>query len=86
MQEILLNGITVNELKTDILNGIDKLIKDNLNQQAEQTKYLTRKETAELLKVDKSTLHNWHKQGILIPKQIGRRVYYLLSDIKDAML
>jgi hypothetical protein len=86
MQEILLNGITADELKTDILNGIDKLIKDNLRQKAEQTKYLTRKETAELLKVDKSTLHNWQKQGILIPKQIGRRVYYSLSDIKDAML
>lgn len=85
-KEILLQGINFNEFKADFLESIRILLKENLNQKAEQTKYLTRKETAKLLKVDISTLHNWHKQGILIPKQIGRRVYYLLSDIKDAML
>lgn len=84
--QILLNGISAKDLKEDILEGVKKLIEDNSEKSSDKIKYLTRKETAKLLKVDISTLHNWHKQKILIPKQIGRRIYYLLSDIKDAML
>ena len=86
MQEILLNGITAKELKADIIQGIKELLEENSRQDFEQAKYLTRKETAKLLKVDISTLHNWNKQGILKPKQIGRRRFYSLNDINEAML
>jgi DNA-binding transcriptional regulator YiaG len=86
MQEILLNGITAKELKADILQGIKELIDKQSRKENKQPKYLTRKETAELLKVDISTLHNWNKQGILKPKQIGRRIFYALADIEEAML
>lgn len=44
--------------------------------------YLTRKEVAELFKVNVSTIHHWNKNGTLKPYGIGSRVYYLRSDIE----
>lgn len=46
---------------------------------------LTREETADFLKVNKSTLWSWHKQGKLTPSGIGKRVYYKRSDIENAL-
>ena len=47
--------------------------------------YLSRKEVAELLKIELSTLHNWCKKGKLHPYGIGNRVYFLRSDIEKAL-
>ncbi|PWE00997.1 helix-turn-helix domain-containing protein [Marinilabilia rubra] len=47
--------------------------------------YLTRHETAKLLKVDLSTVHNWTKKGILKRYGIGNRVYYKFSEIEKAI-
>jgi hypothetical protein len=55
-------------------------------QPKEPIEYLTRKETAELLKVDLSTLYSWNKKGILRPVGIGKRVYYRRQDIENAMI
>ena len=47
--------------------------------------YLTRKEVAELFKVNLSTIHSWSKNGTLKPYGIGSRVYYLRSDIEEKL-
>lgn len=47
--------------------------------------YLTRKEVAELFKVNLSTIHSWSKNGTLKPYGIGSRVYYLRSDIEESL-
>lgn len=60
-------------------------IKTNL-QPKEPTKYLTKKETAELLKVNLSTLFNWQRTGVLTPVQLGGRVYFRLKDIESAIV
>jgi predicted DNA-binding transcriptional regulator AlpA len=52
---------------------------------AEEERYLSRKEVAEMLQIDLSTLHLWNKRGILQPMRLGNRVYYLSSDIKKAL-
>lgn len=48
--------------------------------------WLTRQEVAALLKVDLSTLWNWHQKGKLIPFGIGNRVLYKRSDIEQALI
>lgn len=55
-------------------------------QPKEPTEYLTRSETAKLLKIDLSTLHNWTKKGKLIAHGIGARVYYKRSEIENAII
>ncbi len=47
--------------------------------------YLTRSEVSEMLKVDKSTLWLWQQKGKLIPYGLGNRVYYLRTDIVNAL-
>ena len=60
-------------------------IKKNL-QPKTPAEYLTRKEVAELLKCDLSTIHNWTKRGKLSAYYLGDRVYYKRSEIDSALV
>lgn len=85
MQQIQLH------LPEDLRSDIDfikaelKELKQNFQPKEPKT-YLSRQETADLLKVDLSTLYNWHKRKILIPNGIGNRVLYLREDIENAIV
>ena len=48
--------------------------------------YLTRKEVADMLKCDLSTLFHWTRKGMLKAYGIGNRVYYKLSEIEASLL
>ena len=75
------------ELKNDIESLKSDLAEIKLNlQPKEPTKYLSRKEVAEMLDVNISTLHNWTVKGILTALQIGGRIYYKKADIEAAMI
>lgn len=81
----------INETKEDfltsILEGIREVVKDLTKQIApKENDYLTRQETASLLKIDLSTLHSWTKKGKLISYGIQGRVYYKRADIENAMV
>lgn len=53
------------------------------NIKPKQKEFLTRRETADLCNVKSlSTLWNWEKQGLLIPKmKAGRKPLYLRQDV-----
>ena len=70
----------IESLKSDLAE-----IKLNLRPK-EPTKYLGRKEVAEMLDVNISTIHNWTVKGILTALQIGGRIYYKKADIEAAMI
>lgn len=88
MKQIQLLGITRDEHNLPIFNYIDKKFEDlkKFYQLKEPATYLSRKETADLLKVDLSTLWNWHQKKILIPKGIGKRVLYDRKDVEKAIV
>jgi hypothetical protein len=48
---------------------------DDLNTK-ENDVYLTRKETAEFLKINLTTLWNWTNKGRIISYGLGHRIYY----------
>jgi len=48
----------------------------------EKKEVYSREETSKLLNVSLATLHNWAKDGVLTPKKIGKRVYYLASEVQ----
>jgi DNA-binding transcriptional MerR regulator len=52
----------------------------------EPTKYLGRKEVAEMLNVNISSVHNYTVKGILTAFQLGGKVYYRKVDIEAAMI
>jgi hypothetical protein len=73
---------------TSLFEGIqNQLTELKTNFQPKQpTEYLTRNETAEMLKCDLSTLWNWQQKNKLIPLGIGNRVLYKRSDIEEALI
>ena len=81
-------GLTIEDLK----NLFGQVIKTELEavkkqlQSKQPNEYLTRKEVSEMLKIDLSSVHNWSKRGILIPHQIGNRVYYKLQEVENAIV
>ena len=70
------------------LNDLDKQIKElNHHFQSQQPDaLLTRKETAEYLKIDSSTLWSWTKKGKIKCYGISNRRYYKKSDIDKALI
>lgn len=89
----MLNKITQlhNLEPKEILTPIEELKKSiedlkNNYQPKDTTEYLTRKEVAELLKVDLSTIHNWCKSGKLLPYGIGKRVYFKREDLERSII
>ena len=75
------------ELKQDISKLRSELAEIKMNlQPKEPDKYLGRKEVAELLNVNISSIHNYTVKGILTAFQLGGKIYYKKADIEAAMI
>lgn len=87
MNEIILNGIKVNELLEKIGQLIDTKIGTGFSQpqQKNQSKFLSRADVAGLLKISLPTLHEWSKLGLLQAYRIGTRVLYKQDEIELAL-
>ena len=86
MNQILLNGINVDEL----LERIGKLIDARLNnnqpkEPTTRSQLLSRTEVFRLLKISYPTLHDWTKEGWLQSYKIGNRVLYKLEEVEAAL-
>ncbi len=88
MQSIQFISITPDELQ----NKITQSIKTELNGFLEnykpklQNEYLTRQNVADMFDVNLSTIHNWCKSGKLKPLGIGKRVYFLRTDVENSLI
>lgn len=71
-------------IKKAVKSQLDSLKKEITPTQPKE-EYLSRKEVADLLKIELSTLHNWCKKGKLKPYGIGNRVYFRRSEIEAAL-
>jgi excisionase family DNA binding protein len=86
MEQILLNGINVEELLERISKVLDsKLSQSPLTKPQNDSDYLSRKEVAKLLKITLPTLHDWTKLGFLKSYKIGTRVLYKPGEVKEAV-
>lgn len=83
-EQILLQNTNAEEFTKTILEGV-KSILDEVTKPQPQTKFLTREQVCQLLKIDKSTLWSWSKKGKLNPYGIGARVYYKLDEVEQAI-
>ncbi|WP_051224523.1 helix-turn-helix domain-containing protein [Flavobacterium tegetincola] len=67
------------------LENLKNLIQINPKDSENESNLLTREETAKLLKVSFTSLFHWANKNILKPKKLGRRVYYLKSEVYDKL-
>jgi excisionase family DNA binding protein len=87
MNQILLNGINLNELLDKIGQLIENKIRQNNNQpqKQDQSKFISRKEVAKLLKISLPTLNDWTKSGLLNSYRIGTRVLYKPDEVEQSL-
>ncbi|WP_312557993.1 helix-turn-helix domain-containing protein [Empedobacter brevis] len=70
----------IDDLKQSLIPELKKQLAEEF-QPKKPVEYLSRTETAKLLKVDLSTLHRWTKTNLLTAYGLGNRVYYKRSEI-----
>ena len=88
MDSILFSGVSPQDFKKEILDGVKNYLQELQFQKEEKetSDFLTRQDVAEMLSIDISTLHNWTKKGKLISYGIGHRVYYKRSEVEQAII
>ena len=83
---ILVSSKILDELSAnvhDVRKGVRDLKKDF--QPKEPDEFLTRKETAQLLKISLVCLHDWCNKGILKPYKVGNRTYFSRKEINEKL-
>lgn len=86
MNEILLNGIKVNELLDKIGQLIDARIKTIQKPETQNpSRFVSRSEVASLLKISLPTLNEWTKLGWLLSYKLGNRVLYKQDEVEQAV-
>ena len=86
MNQILLNGINLNELLEKIGQIIEAKFKTALpTNNTNQSKFITRKDVCGLLKISLPTLNDWTKLGWLKSYKLGNRVLYKHGEIELAV-
>jgi excisionase family DNA binding protein len=85
MNQILLNGVSLNDLLSQIGQLIDSKIGNLPLNENKQSGYLSRKEVAKLLKITLPTLHDWTKLGYLKAYKMGTRVLYKQCQVIETL-
>jgi excisionase family DNA binding protein len=78
---ISLTGEQLNDFANQILSGARSIYEKK--EQSEH--YLTRKQVAEMLDVDLSTLWRWNRENYLCAVEIGGKRKYKLSDVNKIL-
>jgi excisionase family DNA binding protein len=78
----ILSTISIPELESTIA----KVLTEILDQQGRKTtaaadEYITRTETADILKISLVTLHHWTRQGLIQHYKISSRVRYKRAEV-----
>lgn len=75
----------IKEAVKEELNKITNVIQLNHKESENENELLTRKQTAELLKVSETSLFLWNRKKVLEHKKIGNRVYYIKSEVLNKL-
>lgn len=88
MHQVLLHTISLEEFQDTIKTCLREIIiefKNHDDLKKSHDELLTVKQVAKLLNVTKATLHNWHKNGKLMPQKIEGRVLYTRDAVMAAI-
>jgi hypothetical protein len=81
-------GVSPDELKEHLMTVVRAELKSiaQISQPITPLVYLTRKETARILKVSLVTLSDWNKKKILNPYRLGKLIRYKSNEIEQALI
>ena len=85
-QEVFLWGLTPQEFQKMLINALEQVLEPlKPAKESRSIELLTRKETAELLRISLPTLAKWSEQGIIHAISMGGRIYSSLSEIQNIL-
>jgi excisionase family DNA binding protein len=82
---VLIQSVSLEELASFISNTIETKLETVKHPTKKPLEYLTRKETAELLRISLPTLNELTKKGTLQGYRISSRVLYKRDEIEDSL-
>ena len=82
---VQIEQISVDELKTLILEVLQNNDVKQDQTTKESTEYITRQETAKILRISLPTLNEYTKKGILLGYRLGSRVRYKKNEVEDSL-
>ena len=85
MKAILIDQNAYEEMNQSIQDVKNELAQMKKNLSSSTKKFFTVSEEQKELAVTRATLNNWHKEGILIKKYVGGRVYYKSDEVYDLL-
>jgi excisionase family DNA binding protein len=90
MKSIQVFQLSMEDLSQIIRDAVKSELQKNneviqLNPQKEAPELLTREEVAKMLKVSYTTLFLWNRDNKLEAKKIGKRVFYLRSEVMNRL-
>lgn len=90
MKTIQFIQVTPEQLQDGIIKAINSKIEDLKKnfKTKDPDEYLTRREVAEMFKIDLSSVHNWTKKGKLKSYGISGsgRIYYKRSELEKSLI
>lgn len=98
MQTLYMQGISVEDLKALIRKEIEEVLNNYVESEGKKANLhpcpkdelsnnlLSRKETASLLNISLPTLHDWTNKGVLKSHCIGRKVFYKVDEVNNALV
>ena len=85
-KNVFLWGLTPQEFQKMLINALEQVIEPlKPAKESRSIELLTRKETAELLRISLPTLAKWSEHGIIHAISMGGRIYYSLSEIQNIL-
>lgn len=85
MKTLILQEITVEELRNLISDVVKAELSKGVLQTNDSFEYLSREEVSKLLNISLVTLNNWTKVGKIKAHRMGARIFYTKADIANAM-
>lgn len=87
MKTIQITGIDYPDFKADLLNDLKSQLGAISTPEINNplTDYIGIQDLASALGVSKVTIFNWQKSGKLQPYKIGRRTFFKISEITEAI-
>lgn len=90
IDKIVLISIPIEELK----EIIGEVVQDKLNEFSSsltpktppQNEFLTRQEVCKMLQVNSVTLWRYAREGRLKQHRVGRKVFFLAEEVKEALI
>ena len=85
MKAILIEQNAYEEMNQSIQDVKNELAQMKKNLRSSPKKFFTVSEVQKELAVTRATLNNRHKEGILIKKYVGGRVYYKSDEVYNLL-